>query len=275
MQLYVVALVAIFLLSGRVNAFEVCAAGPNHTCISAPANTVLTVKQGDYFAFRVLKPQDLTNADQIYTATFWGVSPPAGFDPQTASDIKQYTCIYLTDATNATECEWIYEGVKTSILDYQTTTKSAADVPVPFMGYGTVPGNVTVLRTKKSWTIPTLNGTEPITATDTRAQYDTPHWSLPVLTEGQNLSVKWVAWAVHKEKEDVKFLNSASGEILIVANPTKTASENPPALMKLLDGPSFTDSTTSSAFPSLDSAGRVARWWAGVVLGLLSMYSIM
>ncbi|KAJ3278350.1 hypothetical protein HK104_002420, partial [Borealophlyctis nickersoniae] len=109
-----------------------------------------------------------------------------------------------------------------------------ATTPIPFLGYGTVPGNITVKHNKQMFFVPTLNGSIHVFPEESRSQYETPPASLPILAGNETFTVRWVAWVVNREEPRV--VESASGGIVITANPLKEASQSPVLLMTVPDG---------------------------------------
>ncbi|KAJ3269299.1 hypothetical protein HK104_005149 [Borealophlyctis nickersoniae] len=167
---------------------------------------------------------------------------------------------------------WFPNNVNYAIKKYQNTMSRKikgydTTTPVPFLGYSTVPGNITVTHNKQWFTIPTMNGTTFVQEWDPMSQYEIPPESLPILAGNETFSVRWVAWVVGGT-EYPKVTESASGEVVIRANPLKEASQSPVLLMTVPNG--FVD---SGAFARV-SAGRMVAWAMGAV-GLFSMYLIL
>ncbi|KAJ3285653.1 hypothetical protein HK104_009384 [Borealophlyctis nickersoniae] len=119
--------------------------------------------------------------------------------------------------------------------------------------------------------VPTMNGTVPFGDFDPQTQYDPPHESLPILTGNETYTVRWVAWTmdVSKETKDPFVLETATGEVVISANPLKQASAQPLGLMSVPEV--FFDNGGRSS----SAAGSVMAWIIRSAVGLVSMYLII
>ncbi|KAJ3285062.1 hypothetical protein HK104_009658 [Borealophlyctis nickersoniae] len=270
------ALISLLLVSPS-SALDACTAGPNSTCTSD--GSTLKIKQGDYIIFRLSNPNNFTTlrTPYLYTATFWNNTPPAGFNPNRSSDPR-------TAATSCADvnylgqpgyrCDDLHRNLKAGIRIFLQTDGAgknrSENAAIPYLGFSTVPGNIIVSQNKHRYMVPTLNGTFPLPDYDSRTQYETPPESLPILTGNETYTVRWFAWTTDVSNAAEEFvLESATGEIVISANPLKQASALPLVLMSLPDG--FVDNGGLSS----STAGMVTAWIVRGVVGLLSMYLII
>ncbi|KAJ3294995.1 hypothetical protein HK104_003106 [Borealophlyctis nickersoniae] len=209
----------------------------------------------------------------LYTATFWNTTPPAGFNPKPSETAPR--CETDPRKQPGYRCDDydinLKDGIKTFIKTDGSGKNRSENAPVPYLGFSTVPGNITVTHSKHRYYVPSLTETFPFRPDyDPRTQYDPPYESLPILNGSETYTVRWVAWTTDVTKAGEFVLESATGEIIISANPLRAASEVPLVLMSVPDFP--TDNGSRSSF---SNAGSVMTWIIGSAVGFFSVYLIM